>query len=230
MISLSAMMLAFNMLVASYLFMVCATSPNPLPRQNWRRDRAWALANSTVGRLIRVIAIGTPFYHAVLVLSSHDSSIVCGHAANLNPQLFTWNPYTFTCLFLIICVGAPIRLAAYHGLGKRFTFGLTPPDELIITGVYHYVQHPSYSGSMIMLPAVQVLFLRWDAAPACWIPKNLHDMLEGWGVLVHGVIFASLVWIFTVRVRDEEKMLSETFRKEWEKWHQSTKRFIPGII
>jgi len=29
---------------------------------------------------------------------------------------------------------------------------------------------------------------------------------------------------------DEEKILRDTFGKEWEIWHQKTKRFIPGLI
>jgi protein-S-isoprenylcysteine O-methyltransferase Ste14 len=35
--------------------------------------------------------------------------------------------------------------------------------------------------------------------------------------------------LFT-RVKDEEEMLKGQFGKEWEEWHRSTKRFIPGIL
>ncbi len=32
------------------------------------------------------------------------------------------------------------------------------------------------------------------------------------------------------RVRDEEKMLKDTFGKEWVEWSGRTKRFVPGIF
>lgn len=41
------------------------------------------------------------------------------------------------CLVLIMLLSFPIRLAAYSGLGKMFTFQLSSPDRLVTTGIYH---------------------------------------------------------------------------------------------
>lgn len=75
-----------------------------------------------------------------------------------------------------------------------------------------------------------LLFFRWDGPLACWIPESVRAALDGWGYVVYGVVFVFVVRKAVQRVLDEEEMLRETFGKEWEEWHRSTKRFIPGIV
>ncbi|KAJ6438402.1 prenyl cysteine carboxyl methyltransferase [Purpureocillium lavendulum] len=230
MLSLSTTALAVAMLVSSCLILVCGTPPNPTPQRQWRRDRVWALMNSTLGKLATVIILGMPFYHTGLALCFPDMSVLCPRAETLNYQLFTWNRYTLTSLLIITCIGAPVRLTAYRGLGQRFTFSLAPPDKLITSGIYRYIQHPSYTGGMIMLLGALMTFFRWDAAPACWVPSTARTILDGWGAVVSIAVFVLASWICVLRVRDEEPMLRETFGQQWIEWHQSTRRFIPGVV
>lgn len=67
---------------------------------------------------------------------------------------------------------------------------------------------------------------RLDAVMACWLPTFLVRAKYLW--MVVGVVrIGSFGYL---RVRDEEKMLRETFGEEWEVYHARTARFIPGLF
>lgn len=232
MYSLSSVSLFLAVLLAGYLTEVCSTSPNPNPEASkaWKHD---SIARFTTGRAMverRLISLGGTLYHAALVLPVVDRDAICPHRANLDASLFTWSPYTAACLFAIICLGAPVRLAAYDGLGKHFTFRLAQPGQLITTGVYRYLQHPSYTGQALIAGANVLLFFRWDGAAGCLLPTGARAALDGWGAV--GVVAVALVMVRQAvkRVRDEEAMLKETFGEDWVRWHSVTKRFIPGVF
>ena len=52
---------------------------------------------------------------------------------------------------LFILVGFCIRLIAIRTLGKDFTFNLKIPSKIVTTGLYKYIRHPSYLGSLLMI-------------------------------------------------------------------------------
>lgn len=154
---------------------------------------------------------------------------LCPHSQNLNPALFSWNATSITAL-LTILLGAYIRLSAYGLLGRNFTFTLAPPDDLVTTGVYVYMQHPSYTGQMLVTIGSAVLFLRWDGVAACWISGVRLASVEGWGLAVMTGLIGLAGLMLVTRVADEEDMLREKFGERWEVWHRRTKRFVPGLI
>lgn len=131
---------------------------------------------------------------------------------------------------LLIYFGATLRLAAFGALGSRFTFTLTQPDELNTTGVYAYVQHPSYTGLLLVLIPFQLLFLRWDGWPAHWIPRSILDSLHGWGLVCYAAMAVLSAMLLKLRISEEEALLKEVFGKEWVVWNRQTKRFIPGLF
>ncbi|KAK9429084.1 hypothetical protein V1505DRAFT_375210 [Lipomyces doorenjongii] len=231
MFSFSNVTFSLCLLFSSYLSALCSSPPNPDPLQTYKHDRMGVIAGVTPHVMRPSVILCSSLYHALLALTfpSPDTRI-CPHPSNINPVLFTWNALTLGCLILIICVGAPIRLAAYRWLGKNFTFRLAPPDRLITTGIYRYVQHPSYTGQVIVFAANFILLTRWDASLACWIPGDITETMDGWGLVVYVVAIPMMVWILSVRVRDEEAMLKEKFGESWEQWHRKTKRFIPGVF
>jgi protein-S-isoprenylcysteine O-methyltransferase Ste14 len=237
----SSITFCLSLLLVSYLSDRCFTPPNPHPQpsKRWKRDRYGPLADprQVVVVLYRAVSLGLYLHHAGLALtlslagpSTEKIHLVCHYPQNLNSGLFTWTPYTAVCLFLIICVGAPLRLAAYDGLGKNFTYLLAPPDRLITTGIYHYMQHPSYTGLIIVIWANLLLFNRWDGSVACWVPPSITTSVRGLGFVVFGVVFVLSAWTISFSVSDEEAMLGEKFGEDWERWHRSTKRFIPGVF
>lgn len=88
--------------------------------------------------------------------------IVYGHGEenHLNTSLISWSAATSLPLALILCIGVPICLVSYASLGKNFTFGLAVPDRLITDGIYRYLQHPSYTGSLVLIFSNTMLLLR----------------------------------------------------------------------
>jgi protein-S-isoprenylcysteine O-methyltransferase Ste14 len=235
MANISATCLCLTILLSAYLTYFCVTPPNPKPSNPHAGDRISRVFGSNPLALRRLNVLCLCIYHAFLALtfpstSSYASMTLCPNPSHLNPVLFTWTNYPSICLALIIFLGAPLRLAAYTGLGRNFTFQLAEPDKLITTGLYKYMQHPSYLGQFIVLGANLALFARWDGGLGCWISDHRMERIEGWGRVIYSILGVLAVVALALRVRDEEKMLKEKFGKEWENWHLRTARFIPWIV
>ncbi|KAI8683397.1 Protein-S-isoprenylcysteine O-methyltransferase [Fusarium keratoplasticum] len=230
MISLHNLSFSVAVLLSSFITMLCSKAPNSTPRGGWNQDRLGFYATPAAAILRRLMAGGIGLVHAFIVLKTPSTSLICPHSDNLNWQLFDWNTYTLVCLALVTCVGGPLRLLAFAQLGGNFTFRLGPPSTLTTTGVYRYMQHPGYTGQIIVLLTNLALYFRWDGVPGCWLPENGHQRLDGWGFPCAVIIIFGIVRRLLMRTKDEEEMLRKTFGAEWIKWHQSTKRFIPGVI
>jgi protein-S-isoprenylcysteine O-methyltransferase Ste14 len=162
----------------------------------------------------------------------HIPPEILGYGAHngLNPTTITWSTATAVPLAAILGIGVPLRLAAYSGLGKNFTFALAEPDRLSTGGIYRYVQHPSYTGLLTLIVSTVALLGRLDGAVSCWIPARFYGIAQ-WVDPVFalaGVGFViSTIWM---RVRQEEEMLKGKFGKEWEEWHARTARFVPWVF
>ncbi|KAL3479377.1 hypothetical protein BJX99DRAFT_255635 [Aspergillus californicus] len=233
--SIGTSTLSLAILVASYFHNLCTTSPNQA-NTLYRTDRIHFIAST-------VVVIGTQLsslvnlYHALVILfftsSPADRDIVariCPYPERLNPDAVAWNPRTVGYL-AIFAIGTYVRLSAYGGLGRNFTFQLSTPDRLVTTGVYRYLQHPSYTGLLLVeVSHIGLVVNCLDTPAACWIPNMLLGLLRDWQVpmLVSGAAIGCA--ILGVRMRDEERMLREKFGKEWEVWHASTARLIPGFF
>lgn len=241
MISFSSVTLSLSILLAGYLSAICATPPNPptttqQARAPYETDRIRIITGSVAIAASRAVLI-ISIYHALvtLVYSPNTNnailSTICPHPENLtlNPQLLTWSPTVILSL-LAIASGSAIRLAAYGGLGRNFTFYLSAPDRLVTGGVYAYVQHPSYTGLVLVGLGCVGLWCRWDGAIACLLSEDVIERVDGLGMAVIGVLGTVAVMVLGVRVRDEERMLRERFGREWEGWHVRTARFVPGIL
>lgn len=225
---------AAAIMVAGYLIFACATPPNPSPPRKERtmKDRVSFFVGS-FATIVRSIIIVHTTYHALLaILPSYAPARMlqlCPHAQNCNADLFTWSQTTVISL-LLIYLGAAVRLSAYGGLGRSFTFHLAAPDQLVTTGVYHWIQHPSYSGLVLIECGFGGIFFRWDAVGACWLSSESLIRLSGWGPTVIPGAFIIAAIILTTRVRDEEEMLKKQFGRQWEEWHARTARYIPYLI
>ncbi|KAH8588232.1 hypothetical protein B0O99DRAFT_374214 [Bisporella sp. PMI_857] len=153
-----------------------------------------------------------------------------GALNDLNIGLITWSTSTAIPLALILCVGAPFRLVSYTALGKDFTFALAKPDRLRTSGIYRYVQHPSYTGLIVLILCNVALLFRMDGVLGCWIPPQLYQDLRSleWALDLAGLLVL-MVGVWT-RVKEEERMLQAEFNVKWEKWHAVTARFIPWVF
>jgi protein-S-isoprenylcysteine O-methyltransferase Ste14 len=157
------------------------------------------------------------------------SSGICPHPENVNEEYFGWSRYVVSCVLLIWVFGF-CRLLAFRTLGKNFTFQLARPTHLVTTGIYAYVQHPSYLPYLVLHVTSLALFARVDGPMGCFLPSSWVATLSRYhtaSVLLQIVVTVIGLW---ARVRDEEEMLKGAFGKEWVEWHNKTKRFIPGVV
>lgn len=153
-----------------------------------------------------------------------------GAENGLSPSLTTWSPSTLLPLAALFLAGVPLRLGPYRSLGSDFTFDLAKPDRLKTTGIYALVQHPSYTGVVVLVLSNVALLARLDGVLSCWVPPALHRALAAVDWVLGPA--ACLVFLFGVwtRVREEERMLRSEFGEKWERWHASTARFIPYVF
>jgi protein-S-isoprenylcysteine O-methyltransferase Ste14 len=127
-------------------------------------------------------------------------------------------------------VGIPLRMVSYATLGKNFTFALAEPDSLITTGIYRYLQHPSYTGIFLLVICNTLLLARTDGVLSCWIPISWYRAFRIVGWIITPLFLKLFVYGIWVRVEQEERMLRDKFKIEWEEWHTRTWRVVPGII
>ncbi|ATY64400.1 isoprenylcysteine carboxyl methyltransferase [Cordyceps militaris] len=220
------------LLVAGYLTVRVIVPPNRTPRDEraWRADALWFARSAFIINLAILSSSALILYHAALTaLPPAAAARVCPAPGQPNPALFRWSPVT-AAAFLAVLAGAPLRMGAFSGLGKNFTFGLARPSGLVTTGIYAQVQHPSYTGMWLVAVASFAVFVRPDGALACFVPPVYWPRVQAWAATLMvgaGLLVAQQI---ATRVAQEEAMLKELFGKEWEAWHAKTKRFVPGLF
>jgi protein-S-isoprenylcysteine O-methyltransferase Ste14 len=111
---------------------------------------------------------------------------------------------------VLILAGVAVRLVAVRTLGKFFTVNLAIDTEhrLIETGLYKYIRHPSYTGSLLS-------FL------------GLGLYLNNWFSLA--VILVPIVSVFIYRIRIEEQLLLQQPTLNYAGYIKRTERLIPFV-
>lgn len=120
------------------------------------------------------------------------------------------NEYVRYAGLCIIVAGMLFRLYCVRMLGKYFTVQITVKDDhkLIDTGVYKYLRHPSYTGSLLSFIGLGVSMNNWLSLLVIFIP-----------------VFIA----FQYRIRLEEKMLEESI-KGYTDYKKRTWRLIPYLF
>jgi protein-S-isoprenylcysteine O-methyltransferase Ste14 len=119
--------------------------------------------------------------------------------------------YQFPLLGLaIIFVGIIFRLLAVKQLGRFFTVDVTIREnhQLLQTGLYKFLRHPSYSGSLIS-------FLGFGFSLNNWLGL--------------AIVFLPTLFAMIYRINIEEKVLTEQFGKQYLDYIAITKRLIPFV-
>jgi protein-S-isoprenylcysteine O-methyltransferase Ste14 len=145
----------------------------------------------------------------ILIMSSLSVVASVTEWAYLNNAQESSFLLTMAGAFLLI-TGISIRVWAIRTLGKHFTatVTLTNDHQLVKSGPYQWVRHPSYLGAFM-------------AIVGC--PVFLNAV---WATLIAVI---SMTVAYYVRIGVEEKMLSSYFGKEYQDYKKGTKRIIPFI-
>ncbi len=122
---------------------------------------------------------------------------------------FAFDYAPFLGLALIIA-GSIIRWVAIRTLGRFFTVEVTIFDDhrLISIGIYRYVRHPAYSGSLLSFLGLGIFFSNW---------------------LSLLIIFLPIFSVFLYRMKIEERALREKFGQAYLDYSGRTARLIPGV-
>jgi protein-S-isoprenylcysteine O-methyltransferase Ste14 len=247
--ALGAVTFSTALLVCAYLFQLIATDPNIKVSEasakaqadgssGVKKDRIRLLATSSVTGLARLVFTIPALYHVLLVLlfDFRDGSLdsapeqpYCRHPENLDSQYFYWN-WRSTIYIAATVTGALLRLKAFRDLGQNFSFILSRPKTLVTTGLYAYVQHPSYTAGAIAAWGYTFLTFGWHGPTSCLMNQRFRDIYEPWRSVQFAIIVTLGCTALVMRVRDEEAVLKAAFGEEWERWRQKRKRFIPWLI
>ncbi len=115
-----------------------------------------------------------------------------------------------SCGLISIVLGLMLRWTAILTLRKYFTVDVSISSEqkLIETGLYRYIRHPAYTGSLLS-------FLGLGLSLSNWLSTL--------------IIALSTFFAFSYRIRIEEAALIGAFGEKYLQYSARTKRLIPGI-
>ena len=145
----------------------------------------------------------------ILIMSSLSVVASVSEWAYLNHAKQSSLPLTLLGAFLLI-IGISIRVWAIRTLGTHFTatVTLTKDHQLVRSGPYQWVRHPSYLGAFMAIVGCPIFLNAW------------------WATLV---AILSMTIAYYVRIGVEEKMLSAYFGNQYQDYKKDTKRIIPFI-
>jgi len=110
----------------------------------------------------------------------------------------------------VVVVGVAFRLWAIVVLGRLFTtrVAIQPGHRVVRSGPYRVLRHPSYTGMLVALLGLGVMFDSWPS------------------ILTLAILpLAGLL----VRIHVEERMLEDALGDEYRRYEAETRRLVPGV-
>jgi len=119
-------------------------------------------------------------------------------------------PYQQIIGLILISLGLLIRWSAILKLKESFTVDISvkKDQKIIKDGVYKFVRHPSYSGSLLSFLGLSLMF------------TNVFTFL---------IIFIPITISFLHRINIEEKVLNDVIGTEYIEYSKQTKKLIPFV-
>ena len=116
-----------------------------------------------------------------------------------------------TLAFGLIIAGLTIRWSSILTLGPLVTVDVAihPDHNLVETGLYKYIRHPSYAGLLLAFLGLGVFFANWLSILVLFVPISL--------AVVN-------------RIAKEEAALRSALGEPYAAYCARTKRLIPGLL
>ncbi|KAF8154794.1 hypothetical protein B0H34DRAFT_537791 [Crassisporium funariophilum] len=127
-------------------------------------------------------------------------------------------------------VAAILRNWCFKSLGPLFTFEITirPKHELITSGPYAWVRHPSYTGVYLTLLGATLVL----GGPGSWMAEIGWRSTLGFAMAMVWIVKCTFAFRgMCVRLRAEDEVLRDTFGAEWDEYATRVPfKFVPGIV
>jgi len=177
---------------------------------------------------------------AVAEISTIMASNPSSPLSKLNSSLVVWSDgkpdnlrmsNAATIGLTLMVLGTWIRLITYRHLGRFFRFeaSIQKDHELIVSGPYSIVRHPSYTGLMLVFMG----WFPWHMSQGSWVMESgLWDTMLGRTLVVFYFSTAIFVTSFLVleRMSKEDRALRNQFGTKWDDWAKRVPHSIfPGI-
>lgn len=180
---------------------------------------------------VRVLSFVQPLYLAYISLSGKQPTFPTFRAA----------PF-----FLLSIIGVSWRVWCFRTLDKYFTFRLQVQrgHQIIQTGPYRFLAHPSYLGIFANSICVSTAiigplspWLNMFDTKTLFTIKILDNKVIGSQRSIAQVVaslfgittFLHGLWLLCTRIADEERMLREHFGKEYDQFLSTRWRVLPFI-
>ena len=110
---------------------------------------------------------------------------------------------------LLMLGGLAFRVWAIRTLDRAFsaTVQIKQDQQLITSGPYRWLRHPSYTGAWALMVGVALLFHSWA------------------GLLIMG---PGMLWVYARRIDTEETTLETAFGQAYSDMKRTTWRMLPG--
>ncbi|CAL1710560.1 unnamed protein product [Somion occarium] len=230
------------LLASTRCVQISLSSPNPPAKADERRKFVNTTSSKQRGiQLKDVLPLITKFYKA-LMIAINLIEVVVIVASNLPFSRIQHNIFvgiqtdhvritlSFLLGFLLVISGTMLRIFCYRILGPNFTFELTlrPDHDLITSGPYSVVRHPSYTGGLIFMTGLSVCQM---GEGSWWKESGLQELVPGrlfWMVWVGVVAVVEAFLVYRTTVEDEA--LKGHFGEKWERWAKTTRyRLLPYV-
>jgi protein-S-isoprenylcysteine O-methyltransferase Ste14 len=111
---------------------------------------------------------------------------------------------------IVMWAGLVVRIWAIVVLGKSFrtTVEVDAGQQVVDTGPYRWVRHPSYTGILLLMVGLSLVYGNWLALAVLLVLPT--------GVLIH-------------RIFVEEAVLTEVIGRAYTDYAARTKRLVPGV-
>lgn len=174
----------------------------------------WLLSEIILNRVLRSRRGDQPLKGkqslTIIWIAAIAATVAAGNIAAYTRFLITdWQGIGLLGIGLIL-LGMAIRFTAIISLGRFFTVdvAIRQGHSLKTDGMYRYVRHPAYTGSLLS-------FLGFGVS------------LNNWVSLV--VVVIPVTAAFLYRIKLEEEMLKESFGADYEAYKRETYRLLPGV-
>jgi len=112
---------------------------------------------------------------------------------------------------VLMVSGLALRWISILTLGRYFTVNVAihPDQQVIRTGPYRFIRHPSYSGLLIAFLGVGVFLANWLSVLVILVPITLATLY---------------------RIKKEEDVLLKVLGQPYQAYCRQTKRLIPWLF